>query len=91
MGNAKLIAYINKHEWWRTTLPDKQEVKARGMFFMNSYRQAEFYGRPIDTPFRVKIKNVLFQCHSHYHLIHYFLNICENNPFTNFQFISEIC
>ena len=60
MNIEKLILYINSHEWWRTGLPDENAVKARGLFYMSSFMRAEFYGRPIDTPFRIKVKNTLF-------------------------------
>lgn len=60
MDNAKLIAHINKHQWWRTALPSGKAVEARGVFCASSYREAEFYGRPIDMPFRVNLTNPLF-------------------------------
>jgi hypothetical protein len=60
MDNAKLISYINSHSWWRTALPDEKAVKARGIFYASSFKDAEFYGRPIDTPFRVNVTNPLF-------------------------------
>ncbi len=60
MNNAKLVSYINSHGWWRTALPDEKAVKARGVFYASSFREAEFYGRPLDTPFRVHVTNPLF-------------------------------
>jgi hypothetical protein len=60
MNNAKLVSYINSHKWWRTALPDRKAIKARGVFFASSYRDAEFYGRPIDIPFDVSVINPLF-------------------------------
>ena len=54
---AKIINAINKKEWWRTFLPNKEEIKKRGVFFTSSFKQAEFYGRPLDAPFKVVIKN----------------------------------
>jgi hypothetical protein len=60
MNKEKLIKYINSHDWWRTALPDREAIKARGLFLISSFKQAEFYGRPIDTPFRVKVSNPLF-------------------------------
>lgn len=65
MNNEKLISYINSHNWWRTALPDEKAVKARGLFYASSYREAEFYGRPIDTPFNVNVKNPLFGDEAH--------------------------
>ena len=60
MNTDRLISYLNAHEWWRTTLPDKKIVNSRGLFYASSYKDAEFYGRPIDTPFTINIKNPLF-------------------------------
>lgn len=60
MGNGRLLAYINAHCWWRTALPDRQAIEARGVFLASSYRDAEFYGRPIDSAFRVNVSNPLF-------------------------------
>ncbi|MEK7398759.1 MAG: hypothetical protein AAB116_17640 [Candidatus Poribacteria bacterium] len=60
MNDAKIISHINSHRWWRTTLPDEKIIKARGLFYASSYKEAEFYGRPIDTPFKVNVKKPLF-------------------------------
>ena len=65
MNNEKLIFYINSHKWWRTALPNEKAVKARGLFYASSYRDAEFYGRPIDAPFSVNMKNPLFGDEAH--------------------------
>ena len=54
----KFANHINKKDWWRTAI-NKKAIKERGLFLASSYIEAEFYGRPIDTPFRVKIKNPL--------------------------------
>ena len=65
MSNEKLIRYINYHKWWRTGIPDEKAIKARGLFYASSYKDAEFYGRPIDTPFSVNVKNPLFGDETH--------------------------
>jgi len=62
---AKLISHINRHEWWRTAIPDVKAVEARGSFYASSYREAEFYGRPIETPFDVNVSNPLFGDEAH--------------------------
>lgn len=55
--HTKLIARINRKYWWRTALPSKRCILDRGLFFASSFEEAEFYGRPLDTPFRVRITN----------------------------------
>lgn len=65
MDSAKLIVHINSHKWWRTALPDEKTVEARGVFYASSFRDAEFYGRPIDTPFSVNVKNPLLGDETH--------------------------
>lgn len=61
----KLIQRVNRKTWWRTCLPSKKAIHDRGLFFASSFEEAEFYGRPLDTPFRVRIKNPIIGhfCH----------------------------
>jgi len=54
----KLVKHINKKEWWRTE-ENQAGKKERGQFLASSYKEAEFYGRPIDAPFKVNIQNPL--------------------------------
>lgn len=60
----KIIEGINKKHWWRTALPKKEEIEKRGLFFTSTYEEAEFYGRPLDTPFKVKINKPYYTCPS---------------------------
>ena len=53
----KLINRVNRKAWWRTCMPNKKAIRDRGLFFASSFEEAEFYGRPLDTPFRVRIEN----------------------------------
>lgn len=55
----RLINCVNHKAWWRTHLPSKQAIRERGLFLASSFREAEFYGRPLDIPFRVKVRNPL--------------------------------
>lgn len=55
----RYVDSINRKEWWRTALPDKKAIKDRGIFFASRYKDAEFYGRPIDKPFKVSVVNPL--------------------------------
>ena len=60
MNNEKLVLHINAHKGWRTALPDAKMINRRGLFYASSYKEAEFYGRPIDIPFTINIKRPLF-------------------------------
>src|SRR5690606_20636330 len=51
-------------EWWRTAI-NKKALKERGIFLASSFRDAEFYGRPLDTPFKVSIEKPLFGDEKH--------------------------
>lgn len=50
-ADPKVTAHLNRKKWYRTALPDAQAIKDRGVFYASSYREAEFYGRPLDDPF----------------------------------------
>ncbi len=52
-----LIEKINKSNWWHVPPCDPEAYKQRGKFLASTFRQAEFYGRPNDTPYRVFINN----------------------------------
>ncbi len=54
----RVIKRINQREWWRTWI-NKQALKERGLFLESCFRSAEFYGRPLDNPFKVNLKNPL--------------------------------
>jgi len=53
----KLIARINCKDWWHVPPSDSMAYQKRGMFLASTFREAEFWGRPLDTPIRVKITN----------------------------------
>jgi hypothetical protein len=55
----KLIARINRKDWWHVPPLDPKAYKKRGMFLASTYREAEFYGRPLDEPFHVHVTNPL--------------------------------
>lgn len=62
MGNArnqKLIRHVNRKDWWHVPPRDDTAYSKRGKFFASSFREAEFYGRPLDTPERVTIQRPL--------------------------------
>lgn len=51
----KLLAHVNKKEWWHVPPRDLGSYKKRGKFFASSFREAEFWGRPLDEPQKVTI------------------------------------
>lgn len=55
----KLIAHINRKKWWHVPPVDRSAYRKRGKFFVSSFREAEFWGRPLDKPEKVKIARPL--------------------------------
>jgi hypothetical protein len=56
---GKLIAHVNKKDWWHVPPRDLGSYKKRGKFFASSFREAEFWGRPLDQPQKVTIATPL--------------------------------
>lgn len=54
---GKPIAHINHKQWWHVPPCDPRAYDKRGKFYASSFREAEFWGRPLDTPERVTIQN----------------------------------
>ena len=50
---------INRRRWWHSPPSDKKAYKKRGMFLASSFKECEFYGRPLDEPIRVNVSNPL--------------------------------
>ncbi|MGA3324506.1 MAG: hypothetical protein ABSF45_08530 [Terriglobia bacterium] len=55
----KLVSHINRKNWWHVPPLDPRAYQKRGKFLASSFGEAEFYGRPLDEPQRVKIANPL--------------------------------
>jgi hypothetical protein len=55
----KLIAHVNRKEWWHVPSRDPNAYSKRGKFLASSFREAEFWGRPLDEPQRVTISRPL--------------------------------
>src|SRR6266566_9224902 len=51
----KLIAHVNRKDWWHVPPRDSSAYSRRGKFLASSFREAEFWGRPLDDPQRVTI------------------------------------
>jgi len=56
---AKLLSYVNRKDWWHVPPADPKAYERRGKFLASTFRDAEFYGRPLDLPLRVTIRKPL--------------------------------
>jgi hypothetical protein len=54
-----LVAHVNRKKWWHVPPADPAAYKKRGKFLASSFAAAEFYGRPLDDPQKVKIARPL--------------------------------
>jgi hypothetical protein len=57
LSMEKLINHVNRKEWWHVPPQDPAAYRKRGKFLASSFREAEFWGRPLDDPQRVTIAN----------------------------------
>lgn len=55
----KLIAHVNRKAWWHVPPRDPTSYKKRGKFYVSSFREGEFWGRPLDEPQKVAIATPL--------------------------------
>jgi len=53
------VERINRKRWWHKPPLEENAYKKRGMFLASTFKNCEFYGRPLDVPIRVNIKNPL--------------------------------
>jgi hypothetical protein len=53
----KLLARINRKDWWHVPPADPKAYQKRGKFLASTFREAEFWGRPLDVPVRVRASN----------------------------------
>lgn len=54
-----LLKRINRKDWWHCPPTDPKAYSKRGMFLASTFREAEFWGRPLDAPKHVNISNPL--------------------------------
>jgi len=59
VAHETLIAHVNRKDWWHVPPSDPNAYSKRGKFFASSFKDAEFWGRPLDEPQRVTIANPL--------------------------------
>ena len=55
----KMAAHVNRKQWWHVPPADPNAYGKRGIFYASSFSEAEFYGRPLDEPQKVKVRNPL--------------------------------
>jgi hypothetical protein len=55
----KLVAHVNRKEWWHVPPRDPSAYGKRGKFLASSFKEAEFWGRPLDEPQRVTVGHPL--------------------------------
>ena len=55
----KLVAHVNRKNWWHVPPVAPDAYKKRGKFFSVSYAAAEFWGRPLNEPERVTVSKPL--------------------------------
>lgn len=51
----RLVAFVNRKRWWHVPPRDACAYQKRGKFLASSYREAEFWGRPLNDAQRVAI------------------------------------
>lgn len=57
--NKPLTEQVNRRKWWHSPPRDNASYRKRGIFLASSYRECEFYGRPLDAPVEVNISRPL--------------------------------
>lgn len=50
---AKLVLHVNRKKWWHVPPRNPRAYSQRGKFLASSFREAEFWGRPLDEPQKV--------------------------------------
>ena len=55
----KIIAHVNRKEWWHVPPSDPSAYRKRGKFLASSFREAEFWGRPLNESQRVVVSKPL--------------------------------
>ncbi len=55
----RLVGRINRKCWWHVPPVDPIAYSKRGKFLSSTFAEAEFYGRPLDVPQRVRVARPL--------------------------------
>lgn len=56
---AKLVLHVNRKKWWHVPSRYPRAYSQRGKFLASSFREAEFWGRPLDEPQKVVVRKPL--------------------------------
>jgi hypothetical protein len=56
---GKLVAHVNRKQWWHVPPRDPNAYNKRGKFLAASFKEAEFWGRPLDEPQKVAVSKPL--------------------------------
>lgn len=56
---VRLVAHVNRKQWWHSPPIDPKAYEKRGMFLSSSFAECEFYGRPLDEPKQVVVAKPL--------------------------------
>lgn len=51
----RVVFHVNRKAWWHVPPVDPDAYKKRGKFLSSSFARAEFWGRPLDEPQRVRV------------------------------------
>jgi hypothetical protein len=57
--HERLIARINRKDWWHCLPRDPKAYHKRGMFLSSTYALAEFWRPPLDQPVHICVRNPL--------------------------------
>jgi hypothetical protein len=57
--NRRLVAHVNRKNWWHVPPKDPNAYRKRGKFLASSFAEAEFWGRPLDNPEKVNVERPL--------------------------------
>lgn len=71
----KFADQLNKRKWWHSPPADKKAYKKRGIFLSSSYKECEFYGRPLDEPIKVNVSSPLVDTEQN--IIKFLLGYCS--------------
>jgi len=58
-GVRRIVSHVNRKQWWHVPPVDPEVYRKRGKFLASSFREAEFYGRPLEEPQKVSINRPL--------------------------------
>lgn len=50
-----IVAFVNRKKWWHVPPRDPDAYRKRGKFLASSFAEAEFWGRPLNEPQRIRV------------------------------------